>query len=173
MLKGSSFHLCTVRESDLPVFQTFLADISNRGDYYPYQIYSEHDLRQTYARDGFWSQDSGVLLIINSADAIIGQIEFFKPVSYWNVYEIAYILFDSNERGKGIVSEATQLLVRYLFETSHVNRIQLQIFPENIGSRRVAEKCGFNLEGTARGVIYHRGKHHDLDMYTIFREDVI
>jgi hypothetical protein len=30
-------------------------------------------------------------------------------------------------------------------------RIQLDIVPENAASRRIAEKCGFTLEGTAGG----------------------
>jgi hypothetical protein len=29
------------------------------------------------------------------------------------------------------------------------------------------------LKGTSRGVLLHMGMHHNLDMYTIFREDVI
>lgn len=173
MIKGNGFHLRTITEADLPAFQAYLADISNRGDYYPHSIHSEHEIRQAYHKDGLWSHDHGVLLIINEADAIIGQIEFFKPVSYWNVYEIAYILFDSDQRGKGIMSQATQLLVRYLFENRHINRIQLQIHPDNIGSRRVAEKCGFSHESTARGVWFHQGQHQDFDIHVIFRDDVM
>ena len=172
MLKGASFRLRTVRESDLHAYQAHLADISNRGDYYPQRISSEHDVRQTYEKDGYWLQDSGILLIVNEADTIIGHIGFFKPVAFWNAYEIHYILFDQNQRGRGIVSEATQLLVRYLFETRHVNRIQLEIHPDNLASRRVAEKCGFTHESTARGVWFHRGQHMDFEIWVRFRDDV-
>ena len=173
MIKGSSFHLRTVREADLPEYQAYLEDISNRGDYYPQHISSEHDVRQTYEKDGFWLENSGILLIVNDADTIIGHIGFFKPVVFWNVSEIHYILFDSAQRGKGIMAEATQLLVRYLFETRHINRIQLQIHPDNLASRRVAEKCGFRHEGTIRGVWFHRGQHLDMDVWVIFRDEVI
>jgi RimJ/RimL family protein N-acetyltransferase len=155
MLKGTTCTLRTVRESDLPIFQAFMADISNRGDYYPQFMNSEHDVRAYFQEHGYWTRDNGTLLIINAAEAIIGQIEFFKPVGYWNAYEIGYILFDPSERGKGITTEATQLLTRYLFETRHINRIQLQIFPDNAASRRVAEKCGFTREGTARVVVQY------------------
>lgn len=173
MLKGSMCTLRTMRESDLPTFAAYMEDLSLRGDYYPHFINTEHDIHQRYHEHGYWTRDHGTLLIVNAADAIIGFIEFFKPVGYWNVYEIGYILFDRNERGKGIVTEATTMLVRYLFENRPIYRIQLQLFAANDASRRVAEKSGFTREGTARGVLFHMGKHHDLDIYTIFRDDVI
>ena len=69
--------------------------------------------------------------------------------------------------------EAVNLLVRYLFETKRVNRVRLVIHPENIASRRLAEKCGFRHEGTARGAWYNQGRHQDVEIYAILHEDVI
>jgi RimJ/RimL family protein N-acetyltransferase len=42
----------------------------------------------------------------------------------------------------------------------------------NAASRRVAEKCGFKLEGIARGAMFHRGQNYDLEMYSILRAEV-
>ena len=173
MIKGTGFHLRTITEADLPAFSAHQTNIANRGDYYPGIIHTEHEIRQHFNENGFWSHNHGKLLIVNDAGNIIGDIEFFKPVPYWNVYEIAYILFDENERGKGITTEATRLLTRYLFETRTINRIQLCVHPQNTASRRVAEKCGYNYESTARGVWFHKGKHHDMDTFVIFRDEVI
>lgn len=173
MLKASNFTLRPVREADLSLLPRLRANLENLGDYFPHFGLTEHDVRQAYQRDGMWSQDHGVLLMIDEADAIVGEIGFFKPYAFWNTYELYYIVFDPAVRGKGITSEATRLLVRYLFEQRLVNRIQLQIHPDNAGSRRVAEKCGFSHEGTLRGVWYHRGAHHDMMTYAVFRDDVI
>lgn len=172
MIQGTNFSLRTITEADLPEFQQYMANIALRGDYYPHFIASEKAIRDAYAKDGFWSEDRGILLILDEQGKMIGDIEFFKPVEYWNAYEIAYLLFDPAARGKGIVSEATRLLTRYLFENRLVNRIHLCIHPDNAASRRVAEKCGYTLEGTMRGAWFQRGKHHDMLMYSMLRDEL-
>jgi RimJ/RimL family protein N-acetyltransferase len=172
MIRGSSFVLRTLNESDLPEYQSYMADIANRGDYFPHFIQSETDIRNHFHEDGFWTPDRGLLLIVNDEGKMIGLIQFFKPVPYWNAYEIAYLMFDATQRGKGIMTDATHLLVRYLFDNKLINRLQLGIHPENRASQRVAEKCGFTLEGTMRGCWFQSGKHNDMRMYSILREEV-
>jgi ribosomal-protein-alanine N-acetyltransferase len=53
-----------------------------------------------------------------------------------------------------------------------IERLQMQIHPENLASKRVAEKCGFKLEGTARGALFHRGKNCDAEVYSLLRTEV-
>jgi [ribosomal protein S5]-alanine N-acetyltransferase len=173
MLKADTFYLRTVSEADLPVLIQHLGNNANRGDYYPQDIHSETEIRRRFHEDGLWSKDHGTLFIVTKEGNVIGHIAFFKPIGYWNAYEIAYILYDEKDRGKGITTEATRLLVRYLFETKTVNRVQLCIHPENVASRRVAEKLGFTHEGTARGAWFHRGQHQDLEIYSILRSEVV
>ncbi len=95
-----------------------------------------------------------MLLIIGSGGEMAGHIEFFKPVAYWDAFELSYQLYDADLAGRGYVSEAVQLLVDYLFGAKKQHRIHLVIVPGNAGSRRVAEKCGFVLEGTVRGAFF-------------------
>jgi len=45
------------------------------------------------------------------------------------------------------------------------------IHVDNAGSHRVAEKCGFIKEGTSREAWYHKGKWHDIDVYTLTRAE--
>jgi RimJ/RimL family protein N-acetyltransferase len=111
--------------------------------------------------------------MVSSTDEILGHIEFFKTVNYLDEYELSYQVYASEQRGKGIATEAVNLLVRYLFETKRVNRIRLVIHPDNRASRRLAEKCGFRHEGTSRGAWYNKGTHQDVEIYAILHEDVI
>jgi RimJ/RimL family protein N-acetyltransferase len=46
-------------------------------------------------------------------------------------------------------------MARYLLETKAIKRIRLVIHPDNAASRRLAEKCHFRHEGTARGAWYN------------------
>ena len=45
------------------------------------------------------------------------------------------------------------------------------IVPENAASRRIAEKCGFVLEGTARGAFFNDGRNQDVVVYSLLRDD--
>jgi [ribosomal protein S5]-alanine N-acetyltransferase len=173
MLRGKSIQLRPIRETDLDALFASLIDIRNRGDYFPINIHSESELRKRFQESGFWSDDKGLLLIINNAAAMIGHIEFFKPVAYLDSYELSYLIYDPAERNKGVTSEAVCLLTRYIFDTKKVNRLQLVIHPENAASRRVAEKNGFVHEGTMCGAWYHRGQYHDVAVYVLLRHEYV
>jgi RimJ/RimL family protein N-acetyltransferase len=173
MLNGSLISLRPVREDDLALLYTIHADIDNRGEFYPRTIQSEPSFRRKYQENGLWTADEGTLVIVSGDDEIVGNVGFFKTVDYLDELELGYHIFDPKNRGKGFASEAVKLLVRYLFETNKVNRIRLNIHPENFASRSLAERCGFRHEGTARGAWYNRGRHHDVEVYAILHSDVI
>jgi [ribosomal protein S5]-alanine N-acetyltransferase len=173
MLKGKSIRLRPVRETDIEQLYAYHLDIDNRGDYYPRGVRSQPAFRREFQETGFWSQEEGTLVIVSLTDDILGHIEFFRTVNYLDEFELSYVVYAAAWRGKGIATEAVNLLVRYLFETKRVNRIRLVIHPENQASRRLAEKCGFKHEGTARGAWYNKGKHQDVEIYAILHEDVI
>jgi ribosomal-protein-alanine N-acetyltransferase len=171
MLRGPSIQLRPVRETDLDALFAHLTNIGNRGDYFPVNIQSETSLRKEFHESGLWSKDEGLLLIVSEQQTLIGHIEFFKPVAYLDGYELSYLIYDPAEAGKGVASQAVGLLVRYLFDSKKVNRIQLVIHPDNAASQRVAEKNGFVEESIMRGAWYHRGQYHDVKVYVLLRED--
>ncbi|HZD10068.1 MAG TPA: GNAT family protein, partial [Candidatus Binatia bacterium] len=162
-----------VHEGDLDVLYARHVDIESRGYFFPRKIVSEVTFRKLFHEDGFWNKEEGMLLMVNEDDGILGHIEFFRTVNYLDEIELSYIVYAAEHRGQGIASQAVDLMVRYLFETKKANRIRLIIHPENAPSRRVAEKCGFTHEGTARGAWYNRGKMHDVEVYAILRDEVI
>lgn len=45
------------------------------------------------------------------------------------------------------------------------------IVPGNAASRRIAEKCGYQLEGTARGAFFNDGRNQDVVIYALLRDD--
>lgn len=172
MLRGKSIQLRPVRQSDLDELYDRHSDIANRGDFFPLGFVSESDFRRRFQDNGFWAKDEGMLLIVDEAGSILGHIEFYKTVSYLDELELSYQIYEQAERGQGYTTEAVNLLVWYLFSRLKANRIRLIIHPENRASSRVAEKCGFSYEGTARGAWYHLGLNLDVDVYAILRNEV-
>jgi len=69
----------------------------------------------------------------------------------WSVprFEIGYWVRRS-ERGRGLVTEAVQTLMRFAFDTLHARRVEVRMSSANQRSRAVAERCGFTLEGVLR-----------------------
>jgi RimJ/RimL family protein N-acetyltransferase len=171
MLNGRLITLRPVRAAVLDELYSRHIDIANRGEYFPRGVMSESAFRKRFETDGFWDRDEGTLVIIDGSDRIVGHVEFFRAVVYWDAYEISYQLYDLADAGKGYTTEAVQLLIDYLFETKARYRIQLVILPDNGASRRIAEKCGFTLEGTLRGPFFHRGHNVDVLMYSLLRTD--
>ena len=77
----------------------------------------------------------------------------------------------STERGKGYGTEATQLMVDYLFLSKDIGRIQAKADVRNKASQRVLEKVGFKMEGTTRKSYFARGVWNDSYLYSILREE--
>ncbi len=173
MLTGNNVILRTVRDTDVDQLYAYHLDIDNRGDYFPRGVLSQPAFRSHFQESGYWGKEDGMLVMASPSGDIIGHIEFFKTVNYLDEYELSYQVYAAEERGKGVTTEAVRLFTRYLFQTKRMNRIRLVIHPDNAASRRVAEKCGFRHEGTARGAWYNNGRHHDVEIYAILHDEVI
>ena len=172
MLHGRLIQLRLVREADLDAMYDAHVNIADRGGYFPLGVLSEPAFRREFAEHGFWKPDEGTLLIGTTDDGeTVGHIEFFRPAGYWDAFELSYQLYGDSHAGRGYATEAVQLLVDYLFAVKQRSRIQLVIVPANVASARIAQKCGFTLEGTMRGAFFNAGESHDVLMYSLLRTD--
>jgi RimJ/RimL family protein N-acetyltransferase len=108
---------------------------------------------------------------VDEQDRLIGIVDWNKLNGDVPDMELGYRVFDRSDCGKGIATEALDLLAGLLFDTEPINRLRLTIHVDNVGSRRVAEKCGFMKEGMAREAWYHRGRWHDIDVFTLTRAE--
>ena len=171
MLNGQRIALRPVRAADLDELYSHHIDIANRGAYFPIGVASEPAFQKQFQENGFWDKDEGTLVMVDDTDRLVGEIEFFRAVPYWDAYELSYHLFDVADAGHGYTTEAVQLLVDYLFDTRPRHRIHLVILPENGASRHIAETCGFTLEATIREPFFHRGRNVDVLMYSLLRTD--
>jgi [ribosomal protein S5]-alanine N-acetyltransferase len=172
MLKGKSIHLRPVHQSDLNELYARHTEIANRGSFFPLGLVSEVEFRRRFEDKGFWDKEEGMMLIVDVTGEMLGHIEFFKTVNYLDELELSYQIYEQTDRGRGFATEAVNLLVRYLFSHLKTYRIRLIIHPENSASRRVAEKCGFTHEGTARCAWYHQGRNHNVEVYAILRDEI-
>ena len=133
MLAGKGVTLRQVREVDLDVLYDAHTNIRNRGAYFPLGVMSQTAFRGAFGEHGFWQKTEGMLVIESPEGEIAGHVEFFRPVSYWDAFELSYQLYEDQYAGRGFVTEAVQLLVDYLFGAKKEHRIHLVIVAENGG----------------------------------------
>lgn len=171
MIKGSCFYLRPIQRKDLPTLLGLLNDLEQRGDYLPLSLKLEGALEEQFEAESRSDESRKNFLIVTPDDHIIGRVFYFKTVPYFNSREIGYAMFDPAFRGKGIMTEAVNLLTDYLFNTSLLNRLEIHMHVDNIASEKVAIHCGYQKDGIARGAHFSRGKHIDVAMYALLRNE--
>jgi len=101
---------------------------------------------------------------------LIGTIDFLWWKPDHKVAEIGYVI-SKDYWGLGLTTEAGKEVVKFGFKNMDLVRVQAKCLIENTGSSRVMEKMGMSFEGIIRKREYSKGKHRDLKMYSILREE--
>jgi RimJ/RimL family protein N-acetyltransferase len=63
--------------------------------------------------------------------------------------------------GRGLGTEATELMVGHAFEGLGLHRVGLAVFSYNERAIRAYQKAGFRIEGRLRDAILREGRYHD------------
>lgn len=83
--------------------------------------------------------------------------------------EIGYMLLPEYQ-GKGIITEAIQLLVDYGFNEMNMHSLEAIIDPENTASARVLEKNNFVKEAHFKENEFYEGKFLDAVVYSLLNK---
>lgn len=112
------------------------------------------------------------LVKIPQSEDPVGMVVHFEPsaTAHFRGLEVGWEI-RPEFRGRGLATEATRVLVNYLFMLTTVQRIQAVIDVGNNASRRVAERAAMRHEGICRGAGFHRGQYSDMHLYAIVRDD--
>lgn len=79
---------------------------------------------------------------------------------------------DEKYWGQGIMVEAVNLVIDYLFTKAKCEVIEVGHHSDNYQSKRVIEKCGFNFDGRlCKYKTLYDGRLIDADFYSMTRED--
>lgn len=77
---------------------------------------------------------------------------------------------DKEHAGQGVMTAAINALVRYAFTELFLHRLEANIMPRNIRSKRVLEKCGFQKFGFSPKYLLINNTWEDHDNYMILAE---
>lgn len=117
--------------------------------------------RTTGVRELFALEDAGEFVGLGMSPDI-DQIELTA--------ELGYIVAPA-ARGRGVGAAALAALTEWGFGALGMLRLQLYISVENTASQRVAEKCGYVLEGVLRSLFFKQGRREDFQMWSRLPSD--
>jgi RimJ/RimL family protein N-acetyltransferase len=75
-------------------------------------------------------------------------------------------------RGNGYITEATAAASRWAFTDLSIDRVEWRAEVGNTGSRAVAERAGFTIEGTLRSAINNKGVRRDCWLGSLLPSDL-
>lgn len=116
------------------------------------EIYFKKKIESYHNKEGFYF---GIFL--KESDELIGHISV-REID-WSVPkgELAYFIF-SDFSGQKYSYEALKTFRDFCINEKEMFRIFMKIAPDNIASKKVAEFCGFELEGLLRNDYRKRQK---------------
>lgn len=107
-----------------------------------------------------WAQDTNYVLAAFRTDtgALVGAFNLGRRMP--GVWELGYWTAP-DQRRHGFTTEAAKALCDWGFATLDAHRIEWWAMTGNTGSRRIAEKLGFTIEGTLRRRLIVNGEPRD------------
>lgn len=117
-----------------------------------------------------FTQSKGFSAIIIYRGKIAGEIGFHDvdltskstQVNYWLAAEA---------QGRGVMTKSCRALINHAFEGMGLNRIEIDCQAENLKSRAVPERLGFQLEGIRRQAAWLNDRFIDLAQYAILSQE--
>jgi [ribosomal protein S5]-alanine N-acetyltransferase len=106
-------------------------------------------------------------------DALVGQLTLGNIVRRAFCSGYAGYWIDSRVAGRGIIPTALALAVDHAFAAGGLHRIEVNIRPENMPSRRVVEKLGFRQEAYHERYLHIDGDWRDHIGYALTAEEVL
>lgn len=76
----------------------------------------------------------------------------------------------ASHEGKGLMSEALEKVIQYMFEKQKIHRIMANYMPSNEKSARLLSKLGFTIEGCAKDYLLINGKWEDHTLTSLINQ---
>lgn len=172
LLSGGQ-QLCELEEADAPELHALIED--NRAglarwiQWAPDQT-SEQTLafiRRARAKAG---EKTGHEYAIVSDGRIVGVVGFPVIDSANRSAAIGYWLDEEHQR-RGMMTTAVAALAAHAFDAWQLNRLEIRMDVDNVRSRSLAERLGFQLEGIARQAYRVGDRLNDDAVYSMLASD--
>ena len=123
----------------------------------------------------FITQEYHWAIVLKTENKVIGAVKL-NPDNNRGRYDARSVSFVLSPKywGQGFMTEAVLCVIDYAFRELHIDLLSAFHYAENVRSKRVIEKCGFEYEITLpKSVVRYDGRQFDMVCYSILREDYL
>ena len=170
MLQNESIYLRVIEESDVANIQCWHNDYDTTKyttltSFTPRNFDEEQDWYRRKLTDG----TSRIFMIDEKETAETVGFVSYSNLDYRNQKALLSIVIGNTDfRGKGIATQAIQLLEDLLKNEFNVRKVTVQVLSNNDSSLSLFERSGYMEEGILKKEIYRNGKFHDLHLLSKF-----
>ena len=127
---------------------------------------------QKWLEDRVFDKNSvSCAICLKETDEFIGCI-FISKIDMLHKNGVAgWFVGEKKHWGKGYATDALVLMLRHAFYDKGLERVWSGVFEDNMGSLKMAEKCGFKVEGLMRKAYYVDGSFKNSVVVGVLRED--
>jgi RimJ/RimL family protein N-acetyltransferase len=110
-------------------------------------------------------------IIVKEEDLYIGNVEvtIINQISRRGM--IGIVIFNPIFWGKGLGTEALELIINFAFNTINLNSLELEVFETNMRARSCYEKVGFKEIGRRRKAHFSEGQLIDMILLDLLKSD--
>ena len=127
------------------------------------------------ALKSFIKEDDRWAIVLKENEKVIGQLRLYpdKNRGQFSARHSAYLInyaLSEDYWGKGYMTEAVKRVIDYAFDEMRIELLGVSHRPDNIRSKRVIERCGFQYDGVIEnGIKNYDGQVFDCVCYSILR----
>jgi RimJ/RimL family protein N-acetyltransferase len=173
LIKGPRVTLRSIEREDLPVLWAFNNDLevelAGGGD--PPIPQSLARLQARFEESLRNGERDGPRFAIESDGKVIGICDLFHFDETAQTCELGIIIGDKAYWGQGFGREAVGLLLRYAFQYRNQHKVWLRVNAPNERAIRSYRACGFVEEGRQRSQVWSDGRHVDLVLMGVLRDE--
>lgn len=162
-LEGKHMYFKSLDPSDVDEIHRFASD-ADVSRFIGWRLLKNSDETREYIEELIKREAAGTHLyasiVLKSTEKIIGTAMMFNFDKEARHGEIGYVLH-KDYWGQGYGTESVTLMNDFAFQSLKLNKIHARVVDANIGSYRVLDKNGFELEGRFKDYYFIEGNYYD------------
>ena len=173
IIRGEHVYLRPAERADLPTFIRWLNDAQvaeNLAVRAPMSLAMEEGwFNAMFEVQG--KTDYHFVICLRADDTPIGTIGLHGLDFVNGIADFGIAIGEKDQQNRGYGTDALRAICDFGFGGLRLERIALDVYEGNDRARRAYEKAGFVNEGTKRHAHYARGKHLNVHVMGLLRDD--
>lgn len=163
-LEGGNIRFRPLDTKDTEAIHSYASD-ENVKRFIGWPLMKTQEETRSYVEEMLKRESAGTHLyasiVLKATQEVIGTAMLFNFDREANHAEIGYV-FHGKHWGRGYGSEAVALMNAFAFDNLSLRKLHARVVDANVGSVRVLEKNGFELEGRLKDYYFIDGSFYDL-----------